>query len=503
MNRAREAWKFTDLQTSTTPGKFLLYYYLALFGLPDHEPIWLARTGVVLFSVVGLGAAYALGRQLFSHRAGLLAVVLLAVFPMMAFHERQVLSDPLAATTITMVLWWSVVVAKRPTMPRATILAIFVTLMLAAKVIAVPLVLAPFIAVLIFSPQTLQLRERLWPQIKTLSITYWPYVRRNIIILLVFWTPFMSVYLFRMAFYTDETSPIVVDYIYAGVVDEYEQTTTDVINANVDHLQEMFSILWGLLLIIPTIIGTGYSLVRRPRAAGYILLMIALIWVPLIVLAARPNSRYYMVLGPAWMVLTAGGVMMLYDDLKQSSLGRAAAIVPILSLVGWVALYAIPFNLQMANNATELTYPEKEAAGYFSRYTTYGISDAIDEVTSEPPLDARQDAPVVYIINAFCGSMSYIWPADLSIDHRCPVNSEERGLQPHESFSVDITEILDEYGAFYIVHDSLSSFRTDWLTVPATLERIATYPRPFDGNPVYLYRVVPNDNVVGVGDGQD
>lgn len=504
MDRARIVLEFSNLQVSTTPGKFLLYYYLSIFQLPAHEPVWLARTAVALFSVIGLGAAYALGRQLFSHRAGLLAVVLLAVFPMMSFHERHVLSDPLAATTITIVLWWSIVVAKRPTRKRATMLAVVVSLMIASKLIAVPLVAAPFLAVGLFAPNTIQFRQKLWPQLRGLWVSYWPYIKHTARLLLIVWVPILVLYQIRFTFFPETTAPLVVDTIYAGLVNEYNRTTWDTVKANIDHLAEMFGIFWGLLLIVPTVFGTIYAVLRRPRAALFLLASIMLIWLPLFVIAAFPSSRYYMVMGPTWMVLVAGGVVALVDDLRRSTFGRLVAAIPVVSLVGWIALYALPYNLQMADNLLELELPQKEKDGYFRRYTSYGLRDGLAYILERPPLEADQDVPVVMVVNAFCRSTSYLFPEGTPIEYYCPESHIKRQLTRAASISIDLKELTAAKGAVYIIHDELSLMDINEVEVEGyRVEPIETYQRPFDGRFVYLYRVVPDGSIVGASNGED
>ncbi|MBI5930237.1 MAG: hypothetical protein HY862_13075, partial [Chloroflexi bacterium] len=49
VSRAQVVWSFSDIQISTTPSKFLLYYYIGLFDLPNYLPGWLARTPVAMF----------------------------------------------------------------------------------------------------------------------------------------------------------------------------------------------------------------------------------------------------------------------------------------------------------------------------------------------------------------------------------------------------------------------------------------------------------------------
>lgn len=104
-------WSFSDIQISTTPSKFLLYYYIGLFDLPNNLPGWLARTPVALFALVGAASTYTFTRMLFSRAAALTAVIILAVFPFMIFHERMSLTDPLTASIVMLALWYSLVLS--------------------------------------------------------------------------------------------------------------------------------------------------------------------------------------------------------------------------------------------------------------------------------------------------------------------------------------------------------------------------------------------------------
>ena len=136
INRARIVWTFEDLHVSTTPGKFLLYYYLGLFDIPPNLPGWIARTATTLLSLIGAAGTYALAKTLFSRKAGLLALVLLSVFPFMVFHERLTLSDPLAASFAVVMVWWSLHFARKPSLHRANILGAMICVMLLGKILA-------------------------------------------------------------------------------------------------------------------------------------------------------------------------------------------------------------------------------------------------------------------------------------------------------------------------------------------------------------------------------
>src|SRR5258708_3294614 len=77
-------------------GKALAPYLMALFW-PFQGQIFIGRYVVILIALIGIAACYAVGRELHSHQAGLLAMVLWIVCPQLMFFDRIALVD----TTIT------------------------------------------------------------------------------------------------------------------------------------------------------------------------------------------------------------------------------------------------------------------------------------------------------------------------------------------------------------------------------------------------------------------
>ncbi len=482
MDRARHVLEFSDLQTSTTPGKLLLYYYLAPFGLPANFPGWVGRAAVALFSLVGAAGTYALTRRLFaSHRAGLLAVVVLAVFPFMLFHERMVLSDPLAAVFVVLVAWWGVVVAQKPTLTRAAILGVLVVFMLLAKIVAGPLLVLPFMAVALLSPRPIQWRDNLMSQFTRLWQDYQPFILRAAFIILAVWIPIMAFYVGRGLLSPAETDPIVVDYIYAGVSPDYDDSTPQVVQRNLDHIGEMFATLWGLLLIVPTVAGGAYLLWRRPQVALYLLVGIALYWGVLAVVNARPNSRYFTLVGHLWVVLVAGGVWSLWrESSRAGGVWRVAGVLPLVSLTAWVALYGLPFALQMQQNATDLPLPAAEENGYFRNFTGYALTDAIYEVEAQPAISQGEDEPLAYLAVRRCDYVPYHIPSDTDVQFIC--NRDANG-----AFTADILEAAARYGALYIIREDFPHFELDHNRLNLTL--LERFQRPRDGTWVEVYRV--------------
>ena len=219
-------WSFSDIEVSTTPHKFLLYYWLGLFDLPLHLPGWLARTAVVIFSLLGAAGTYALGRHLLSQTVGLLSLFFLSLFPFMLFYDRLALADPLTSSLVVLVAWWSLIVARHPTRRYGVVLAMLITLMLAAKVLAGPIMLLPATAILLLGPKRLVWRRNILKQIPPILRYYRRPALTAIYIVGGIWALIFGFYAIRTDFgRTQDTSPIVHSYLYntAGYVKTIER----------------------------------------------------------------------------------------------------------------------------------------------------------------------------------------------------------------------------------------------------------------------------------------
>ena len=482
MDRARHVLTFENLQTSTTPGKLLLYYYLTLFDLPDYYPGWLARTAVALFTMLGAAGTYALARSLFSHRAGMLALVLLAVFPFMTFHDRMVLSDPLASSFVVLVAWWSVQVVRRPTLPRATVLAVLINLMLLAKIVAAPLVILPFAAVVLLSQQPLALSNPLLAQVKTWWQALHPIIMRVALGMAMVWVPMMGIYVVRAIFLPDDTNAIVTDMIYAGISPEYDTSTNDVIGDNIAHVGQMLGDFFGLWFLLATVVTAGYLALKYPRRLFYLGSSIIIYWLMLMVVNARPNSRYFTLVGQLWVVLVAGGaITMLNDGLRQKSSVRYAGFVPLGLLVLWVGLYALPYSVNMINHVEDVPLPDSEIAGYFRNFSGYGFREALDAAEDLPPISENAAGkPVVYLAVRLCEYIPYHMQADAQLELICTPNLD--------TFEDDLNANLELYGAFYIVREDFQRFELDRSLLNSQLVKIDDFQRPYDGSTVELYQ---------------
>lgn len=475
IHRGRIVWSFSDLQVSTTPSKFLLYYYLGLFDPPYYYPAWIGRVPVALFSLVGAAGTYAMTKYFFNCYAALLSVAVLAFFPFMLFHERMSLTDPFTASIAIVMLWWLLVVARHPSKQNGTILGILMTFMLAGKLLTLPLLAMPVLAIGLFGKRPFRFNEPWRPQFENLWQIYRPTVMRTAVSVAVVWLTIMVFYVGRGLISPDTTNPIVDDYIYAS------EDRESVLSTNFTHLGEVFVYLWGPLLFVLNIIALLVLLRKRPQTALYLLAGIIPVWFLLTVLAAKPNSRYLTVVGHLWIVGLSGGLVVLQHWLSKFRYINwlSSALVAL-----WIIAAGIPFTLNLADDAASLDLPQMEIRGYFQNLSGYGFNEVYDALEQSPPISQGEDQPLAISVTLLCRYQHYYYEADREFEIRClPGGSDER---------VDhLNRLLERYGAYYLIWEHVFELKNqfDPAVVNGHVERLDVYQRPHNGSVVELYRV--------------
>lgn len=488
MRRARIVLTFSDLQVSTTPGKFLLYYYLALFDLPLHQPAWLARTAVAIFSLLGVAGTFALGKILFSRRAGLIAVVIVIFFPFLAFHERMVLTDPIASVFAVLAAWWSVALVRRPTRQKATLLGVFLCLMLMAKILSVVLVAIPVLAVLLLKPEPFKFNVPLFRQAWEIWRTYRPFALRTAAVVGAVWSVILLFYLVRGILDPIDTGPIVDEYIYAGLAKDlgsdrtYAVSTLDVVELNLEHSIEVFRYLFGVgltgLLVVAGIILAW----RAPRKLFYFVVPVLLLWLAVSVTAARPNSRYFTLVGQIFAVLIAGGIVTVQGEIQRvvkTVPGKLLAYLPLLTLAVWLGNFGIPFTRDMLNDSTQLELPEYELQGYYRNRTGFALTPAMNRLIGSPPISEGADEPVIYGLIRTCEFIDYYVP-DKPYRIYCHEPTIDFG---NEEFNA----LLQRYHRMYVIQEDAPLLDVDKRSFQGRMQWLATYERPHNGVKVRLY----------------
>lgn len=484
VSRAQVVWSFSDIQISTTPSKFLLYYYIGLFDLPNYLPGWLARTPVALFAMVGAASTYTFTRMWFSRAAALTAVIVLAVFPFMIFHERMALTDPLTASIVMMSLWYSLVLARHPSKRGGLILGLMLSFMIAAKILSVPLLAMPVAVMALFGKKPLRLNQNLRQQAIELWKIYGPTLLNAALVVGVIWGIIMGFYFIHGLLYPEESRPLVDDYLY-GLPD-----SDTVLDGNMTHVEEAFRYLWGPLLTALSFVGIIVLVWKRWREAVLLVGCILAVWLPLIFVAQRPNSRYLSVVGHLWVILAVGGMFILKDELSHLLKPTPLKFVqwtPVVLLGVWVVTFGAPFSYQNIYEPTALKLPERETHGYFRNFTGFALRDALELVETLPPISEGTDQRVIVGIIRSCPFLHYHMAEDAPIKIICPPEREVR----HEVLNA----ALEQYGAVYMFNEQLPPPRTDLVLhrerLAGRAEWVATYHRPHGGIIVDVYIVYP------------
>lgn len=476
IHRGRIVWSFRDLQVSTAPSKFLLYYFLGLFDAPYFDPAWIGRVPVALFSLIGAASTFALSQFFFSRQTGMLSVAVLSVFPFMLFHERMALTDSFAASITILMVWWSIITIQNPSRHRAIALGMLISLMMMAKLVTLPLAIMPVMAVFLFSQVHFQPDKPLRPQLARMWEAYGPVLKRVFLIVLAVWGVIMVFYVGRGLISPDSTNPIVDDYIYeAG-------DRGSVLSANFNHVREIFLYLWSPVLALLNLMAFIILAAARPRVAIFLLIGIVPVWLMLTILAARPNSRYLTVVGHLWIVGLVGGVYVASQWLQRHH--HTLQWIPVTLVILWIAVWGLPFASTLATDATAVELPQAEVRGYYQNLSGYAFGDVFDRLEAATPISNGWNKPFAISVTLLCGYVHYYHSADRDFEIQClPGGSDER---------VDnLNKRLTEYGAYYLIWENVYSL--DGVFDPATIQGnvvlIDSYQRPHQGTVVDLYRL--------------
>jgi hypothetical protein len=502
IGRARIIWSFSDIHVSTTPGKFLLYYWMGAFGIPPNAAQWLSRSSVVIFSMLGAAGTFALARLWFSWASGLLALAILSVFPFMLFYERLALSDPMAASLVMLTAWWSVVVARRPTYRRALGLGLLLSVMMMGKILAAPLLVLPVLAILLVSPYTNHLLKLPWREMpksafQLLKETYSSYLILMFAVFMMIWGVLLLFYAIRVLSNPD-VSPIVDNYLYRGLEVNLglHQQRSNPLLINAERIVQGMFYMWRPLLLIVLAVSIPALWKHQKSITLFLLSTIIGMWVPLVVVAGQLSTRYLTLVGHLCVVLIAGGVWALRRELAgytavHKRVPHQVIWLPIIAIGIWIAGAGIPFWRTLIDDPTALALPDRDQHEYFRNQTGYAIQDILETVESLPPISSGVDVPVVIGMVRNCHYLPYHLEATRQYSLECPKIGHDSPDRPH----IDLNAMLAQYGSIYVMveefdHEVSPQQIIYWCLVEGDAHHITTYQRPFDGVRVSLYEVV-------------
>lgn len=490
IERARIVWTFEDIHISTTPSKFGTYYWLGLFGLPEYPDPWIGRAPVALFTILGIAGSFALGKTMFGRGSGLLAALMVSVWPFLLFFERLALTDPPTAAIVVITMWWSMVVAKRPTQSRALVLGGLISLMLAGKLLSMMLFLGPFMAIAFFGHDPFQLNRPWGPQIRNIQRLYWPYILRAGLVIAVVWGAIFGIYIIRRII-NPHIRYIVDSYLYEGATGEENFALQ-----NIERVEQVLYYHWSLLLCGLAILAVATLWRRNWREPVFFLLLIVPFNIFLIIIARELSTRYLTIIAHLAAVGIAGGIVK-FIDLWRNTRWVGLGYAPLGLALIWVVTFGLPFAVGAMQDPESLALPDRDQVEYFRNYTGYAIPEAFELVAEDSAATIADQEPVVMAVMRICDHHPYYFMPDdlrdeLNVNCQPRAEGENHNLWFQRRYEW-INAGTQQYGQVYLVAEQFpnpeGSIAIDPKRIKGSVKLMGRFERPHNGIPVDVYKI--------------
>jgi len=465
--RGRVVWSFSDLGESLNPKKLLFYYWIGLFGLNAPQAAWLARAATALWAPLGGALTYALARRLFDPLAGLLALALYALAPLLLFFERLALADAFTASIGVALAIAALRLARRPTAGRGLIAGALWGMAALAKLIALPLGGLIPLALLLRAPQ-----ER-----RALFAARW---RRPLMAVaagfLLVLAPVLA-YLLAQALGLAPVRVVVEEGLYRA-----DDRAAQIVDNAGQAARALLTLLSPGLVALSGALAVGLVR-RRPRALAFLVAGALLPWLGVIGVAGQLSTRYLALGAPFALALLAGGVIDLTRR-AHTQRGHVAAWAAWIALALWVAGFAAPFARRALTDPAALDLPPRDRWEYVTNTSSgYALRDLARDLPALPPNAAGRIAVIGWLPN--CHSLPLYWTAPNAVSLECPLFMWDAAAQ--DAMTARLIGLAEREPVLYMAVERLSVYDLERLPFAWTLLR--EYARPHGGVPVRLYRV--------------
>ncbi|MBI5930239.1 MAG: glycosyltransferase family 39 protein [Chloroflexi bacterium] len=493
IRRAEIIYKFTDRNLNMTLGKLLSYYWIGLFHPARLDAIFVGRTASALFALLGLAAAYSTARILFGRVGGWITLILAAFSPFLIFFDRLALSDGLTAALGMLVIWASLLMMRRANYGKRCPLAILAGflsgLVIVSKLLGLPMAGVPLVAV--FTLNHTKIRrinfQTLWQILRThRDQLMTAYVTFGLVML-----PFIWHIVDRTI--TGKYVNVVNNNLINGAAEE--KSPPQVL---IDNLHSLWSANWvlhGSFLWIMMLAGVAFLLWKRPREGSYLILSTVLAWSMSVVFAADLSTRYLTLGVLPSLVIVAGAISLAIQEIAKINIEKPALHVTmpergaIAVLLVWLVWIPLPFINHAWNDPTKLHLPQADQWEYFGNFGSgYGLIAAAHDMETLPRSEPSGRVQVIGLV----GSCHQI---RLYLDEYGPVKLECPFFGWQGEFMQDVANLVDqrvaEESTVYLLVEPKLRF-TDLSMLHVRWELIHSYPRPFNGMTVELWRAYPN-----------
>ena len=487
IRRAELVYGFSDPDLSMTPGKLLSYYWLGLFGAERLDAIFIGRTATALFAVLGLAGTFATTRLLFGQRAGILALFFASFVPFMVFFDRLALTDPLTASLSMWLVWASLVMVKKQPCQRkskwAVIVGILSGLVVMAKLLGLPMLGIPFLAVLIYGKQVP------WPGYHPRQIWQWlvakwqahqPMLRTVYGVVGLIFAP-SSLYILGRIIFDGELVPIVNNNLINGAAEN--KPPPQVILDNLGTLGETHWVLHSPILALMILGAIGWALYKRKKHGLYLLGAVALAWSLSIFVAAELSTRYLTLGVLPLLALVAGTLDEVLRRLPRLGRGAVSGVLML-----WLIIFALPFIRTAWSQPAALDLPERDRWEYYANFSSgYALVSAAHDIETLPPSQPSGRVNLIGLVGS-CHQMRLYLDEYGPVWLECPFFGWQGENMDEVATNIQ-TQVATESTVYLLVEPDLTF--TDLSVIAVDWELIRRYGRPFEGMVVELYRVYP------------
>jgi len=393
-----------------------------------------------------------------------------------------------------MLVWASLLMVRRERCGvwcwPALLAGVLCVLVVMAKLLGLPMVAMPLLAVLIFGSGS-TLRSYSWRAIHDFIREKWQSYRGA---LLTVYGIFIAAMLFFTGHVVERTisgQPLsVVNNNLVNVAAE-DKSPLEVVTDNLAKVWTDNWILQGPALWLLILAFGGLLLWRRRREGIYLWGAVLLPWSLSILFAAEMSTRYLTLGVPPTLVIVSGGVMVLWQDIRWQKVTLRPIIwqgTVMVFLLAWLGTFALPFIGAAWDEPTELHLPERDKWEYFENFSAgYGLVAAAEDVDDLPRSQPSGRVVLLGLVGS-CHQMR------LYLDEHGPVWLEclEFDWLAEDMVAINQTvqaRLSEENRVYMLVEPELSYVDLDKLGV--RWELVERYPRPFDGMVVELYRIHP------------
>ncbi len=359
----RRALRIYDLEEHPgrySHGKVLLYFYLGLFDTDDpYTMLPTARLAMAIISLVTGAGLYALGRTLHTPSTGLIALALYAINPLAIFYERMAMADPLAALLMVLVVWRSVIFARRPTYRAGAVLGVLIALATLAKLTMTLLVLMPLTAALIYGRKQKHPRAFIRRYLP-------PLVLAGVAFCLV-WSPFVIPAV--LAHNSDDPFLLVNNYNIQRTDDDPESMAVYI--QHITPMLEQFAYAGtvgtlSISVLIVLIIVWGLTIWQSPRHHLYLAVWFVLITILIVAISRLVSTRYFMPIAVPLSLLLALVITQMRQQWVRALL--------LLGVGVWSVVWVLPFVWTTITDPLDLPFTHINATEHTLGYLTGDVA---------------------------------------------------------------------------------------------------------------------------------